>query len=63
MKLLFYGSYSKNASTVRDGVSRSKSKHILFALGVDRDAVKAGVPTSVVLCETSLLSCSLGTQV
>ena len=47
---LFYCSYSKNASTVRWRflTSRSVSKHVLFALGVDptaRDAGEGGVLT------------------
>ena len=53
--------------------SRSASKHIHFALGVDctaRDTVKVGFQSSLAsytsfagLCETSIGSCSLATQV
>ena len=51
VKLLFYCSYSKNASMVKWHFSHPEvqSKHIVFALGVNptaRDAMKARVPTS-----------------
>ena len=75
MKLLFYCSYSK---THKHGemaflTSRSVSKHVDFALGVNptvRDAGKGGssnlasqaMPFTV-LCETSSRPCSLTTQV
>ena len=77
MKLLFHCLYSKKRKhcAMTFLTSRSVSKHILFALGVDptaRDAVKAGIPTSephrqatplAVSCETSICPCSLATQV